>query len=650
MCGFAGLYGFVSQNIQVQESLLTRLSKAIIHRGPDDQRTFYDEQHELALVAARLGINDLSAAANMPFVRLDLGLALVYNGEIYNYKELKHELELLGYTFSSHGDTEVVLVAYKAWGAKAFEKFEGMFACVLYNFDTRQLLLVRDRVGVKPLYFTAQRGVIAFASELKAFDEIDWIKKDFSPIAWYHYLTFMSTPAPYTIFKDIYKLPAGYMMTVDNLGRMSFSEWYNPARDIDKAPLSEAAAIEHIDMLLRASVKKRMVADVPVGAFLSGGLDSSLITVLMSEHAAQIKTFTIGFEESTASNEFGWAQRVAAQCGAEYNQVLLNESAAFSYYPKMIKDLDEPLADPVCLPFYFVSKAAHHAGLKVVQVGEGADELFFGYAMYARYAHLHNSVFQKMNTIIPARLRQAVSLVAEEFYHNQPFKRELIASWRKGEALFWGGALAFGETQKQEMFGPRFEDDSIYDTVVDQIYPGLTQSFNSHTLIEYHLKKLHAFMPEADYGQKMLYLELKHRLPELLLMRADKMSMANSLEAREPFLDHHLLEYMMSVPVKLKYKNKETKYLLKKVAERYLPHDIVYRKKVGFGAPTAWWFAQGTLFPNYYQRLARDVAKRSPYFGFLHPIDITLNKNSSHRAVQNWTLQQLWAFTREYVP
>lgn len=643
MCGFAGLYRYVFHDAQVRDTQLERLHLSLKHRGPDAHGVLYDSEHQLALVARRLSINDLSPASDMPLIRKDLGLAIVYNGELYNFKQLRSELESLGYIFTSQGDTEVVLVAYKAWGRAALDKFEGMFAFVLYDFNTTKLLLVRDRIGVKPLYFAPIGGAVAFASEIKAFWALDLIKKELSPIAWYHYLTFMATPAPYTIFNGVYKLPAGHLMEVDQHGRMSFEEWYNPARNAGLTVTQEAEAIDMIDMLLNASVKKRMVADVPVGAFLSGGLDSSLITALMARHTTNLKTFTIGFEEQSITNEFPWARRVAELCGADYNEIKINESDAFDFYPKMVQGLDEPIADCVCLPFYFVSKAAHDAGLKVVQVGEGADELFFGYNTYARYAQFESKSVTK---VIPDPIKKVMRLFAHEWFHDQPFKREAVENWYAKRPLFWGGALAFGELQKREMINISDRDHEVYDPIIDQIYPGLKQTFDSHSLIDYHLSVLRKHNPNADFAQQMMYLELKHRLPELLLMRADKMSMATSLEAREPFLDHALVEYMMRVDISLKYKNKTTKYLLKKVAERYLPREIIYREKVGFGAPTAWWYAEGKHFPSYYHRLARAAESSAHSFGSINPINIMHNKNSSHRAVQNWTLQQLWAFSQ----
>jgi asparagine synthase (glutamine-hydrolysing) len=285
--------------------------------------------------------------------------------------------------------------------------------------------------------------------------------------------------------------------------------------------------------------------------------------------------------------------------------------------------------------------------MKVVQVGEGADELFFGYKTYADYATLHRRIWQPSQRFIPALVRKSMYHAARPLFEDQPLKADIMHNWAQNRALFWGGAIAFSEMQKQTYLQDIRRHVLDKDDVIDQIYPGFSQAFDSHSIVDYHLKKLRSIDPQADIVKQMMYLELKQRLPELLLMRADKMSMAASIEAREPFLDHHLVEFMMHVPGALKFKNQTTKYLLKKVAEQFLPKEIIYRQKVGFGAPLAEWFSKGQYFPRYFEQLSYDAHynQRAELATPLWQVSDGMNKNHAHRAVQNWVLQQLWAFT-----
>ena len=654
MCGIAGFYNLQRQQFTIDDALLVKLHQKIAHRGPDANGTWKLPEQGIAFAFRRLSIIDLSASADQPFTDNDGQLTIVFNGEIYNYQSLRSQLEKLGFTFRTRTDTEVIVTAYKAWGIACLERLDGMFAFALFDARDQSLHLVRDRLGVKPLYFSLQGGVLSFASEIKALWELPWLEKKISTLAWYHYLTFMVPPAPMTIFEGVYKLPAGFYAKVDGNRRTSFHEWYSP---LNAAPVasaqeleSEAFCIEKIRYLLDASVKKRLVADVSVGAFLSGGLDSSLNVALMARHAQRTQTFTIAFEGGVEHNELEWARKVATHFGTDHHELVISEREAFSYYHTMVTQLDEPLADVVCIPFYYVSQLAHRAGMKVVQVGEGADELFFGYPSYGHYAHIYNRLWKPSHLVLPAVVRKGLAQMARPLMSNQPLRSDLLRNWASdNRALFWGGALAFSEEQKRTYLGEVRRQRLEKDQVIDQIYPGLKQRFDSHSIIDYHLHQLKERDPHADIYKQMLYVELKQRLPELLLMRADKMAMAASLEAREPFLDYQLVEFMLQVPGHLKFKHNTTKYLLKKAAEGILPHDIIYRPKVGFGAPLVQWFEHGSYFPAYFEKLADDAmeSSRGDFTSLPWYVDAGMNKNDNHRAVQNWVLQQLWAFSQQ---
>jgi asparagine synthase (glutamine-hydrolysing) len=628
------------------------MQQRIVHRGPDAGGVWISQENQLGLTSRRLSIIDLSDAGNQPMYHQQYNIVICFNGEIYNFKQLKKELELLGHFFASSSDTEVIINAYKAWGHDCLHHLEGMFAFALFDLNNKTALIARDRIGVKPLYFSLQGGILSFASEIKALWVLPWLEKKISDLAWYHYLTFMVSPAPMTIFDGVYKLPAGFCMRIDENKRVSFKQWYSPLKGLStsekKEYESESFCLERIKDLLIASTHKRMVADVPVGAFLSGGLDSSLNVALMAHTNQNIKTFTVAFAGDLKNDERAAARRIAQQFNTDHHDIVISEKEAFDFYERMVYHLDEPLADCVCIPFYYVSELARQAGMKVVQVGEGADELFFGYPVYARYAALYNRFFKPSQALIPAFARAGLVKSAHPFVSHHPNRRELLGHWQSKQLPFWGGAVAFGEWQKRvirEFFVKRLPQQ---DYVISLIYPGMKQTFDSYSVIDYHMQQLKQVDPTADIGKQMLYIELKQRLPELLLMRADKMSMAASIEAREPYLDHHLVEFMMNVPWRLRFKHNQTKYLLKKVAESFLPHDVIYKKKIGFAAPTFSWLDTGMYFPAYFNNLAQGVGSfpsQAVMNGF-SAITKKQNKNELHRAVQNWVLQQMWAFTR----
>lgn len=645
MCGFAGLLNLSPNQIKMDRTLLEKMAQEIAHRGPDDGRTWACDEHQLGLAFRRLSIIDLSDAGMQPMFDKNKSVVACFNGEIYNYKELRAELESCGYQFYSTSDTETILYAYKEFGIDFVHKLVGMFAITIYDFKKHELYIIRDRIGVKPLYFTMQNQILAFSSEIKAFWQLPWMSKQTSTIAAYHYLTFMVTPAPYTIYKDVYKLPAGFYLKIDSNKKASFCEWYNPVKQISSSEkkdfASEQFCLENIKTLLLESTKKRLIADVPVGAFLSGGIDSSLNVALMSQLTNKLKTFTVAFSDGPESNELSWARMVARKFGTDHHEITISETEAFSFYEKMVHHLDEPLADCVCIPFYYVSKLARDNGIVVAQVGEGSDELFFGYEIYANYKKIYDKFWQPTQKFIPGFARSCIKNVFAPILKNNPTKFDLLQNWTHKNPLFWGGAIAFNEAHKQILL-PDLNTRIEFDPIVQQIYPGLRQEFNSLAIVDYHLSKLKELDPEADFCKQMLYLELKQRLPELLLMRADKMSMAQGLEAREPFLDHKLVEFMINVPGSLKFKKNTKKYLLKQICRGILPDSVIDRKKVGFAAPTFRWLNSGKMFPQYFKTLSQQPSN-SFLPGKVAQLEKLYKNNIYNFAVQKWVLQNLWA-------
>lgn len=648
MCGLAGFCRIEQTAATIDTELLQAMGQKIAHRGPDDQGVWIDKRYEVGFVNRRLAILDLSAAGHMPMHNHDGSLVITYNGEIYNYQALRAELTELGFMFNSQGDTEVILQGYAAWGEKILDKLDGIFAFAIFDKVKNELFFARDRIGVKPLYFSLQGGFLSFASEIKALWELPWMSQEISSQAMYHYLTFMVTPAPYTLYRGVYKLPAGYTIRVNAQRQIIYHEWYNFLKKIPTIAspntLDTYTCIETIKTLLFDATKKRMIADVPVGAFLSGGIDSSLNVALMAQFSKKIQTFTINFADGPEHDEFAWARVVAQRFDTDHHEITISERDAANFFESMIYQLDEPLADCVCIPFYFVSKFAHDFGIKTVQVGEGADELFFGYPVYAQHAKLNANLWKPSLRAIPSFLRAPLSKMIGMFFKKRPHYAELITNWADNRSHFWSGAVAFTEKQKAMILDSSLRTNKEEDPVIAQIYPGLKQEFDSYAIIDYHRGKLFEAFPNADFGQEILYLELKHRLPELLLMRADKMSMATSIEAREPYLDYRLVEFAFQIPFKTKYQHQTTKYLLKQVARGILPDIIINRQKQGFGAPTTRWYEQGNFFPRYYRKAVGNEFAGAQFFKNTKPnLEKTYHAARAQYAVQRWVLQSLWA-------
>lgn len=593
MCGLAGYINLSNKTKPISETLLQKMQKALEHRGPDGYGTWKSDKYQLGFAHRRLSIIDLSSSGAQPMSNRTQSITVIFNGEIYNYQELKKELETLGHTFVSRSDTEVLIHAYESWGIEFIHRLEGMFAIALFDAKQDELFLIRDRIGIKPLYFSMQSEYLSFASEIKALWELPWIKRKHSEIALYHYLTFMVTPAPYTIFDQIYKLPAGFYAHVHANKKITFHEWYNPLTQVSltckKNNHDEQFYIENIRNLLIESTKKRMISDVPFGAFLSGGIDSSLNVALMAQEIGKVKTFTVAFSDGPETNELKWARLIAKKFDTDHHEILISQADAEHFYTKMVYHLDEPLADCVCIPFYHVAKLAKDSGVTVVQVGEGSDELFFGYNLYAQYKKLH-SRFWSPACRLPSFAKKGSYAIAKKLFPNKTHIVDTLYKLSNQQHLFWGGAIAFDETAKRTYL-QKLPTNHV-DPIVQQIYPEMSQTPDSHNIVDYHLKRCMQLAPNASFMQQMAYLELKQRLPELLLMRADKMAMATGIEARVPFLDHKLVEFALQIPDHIKFKNGTTKYILKKACEGIIPHEVIYRKKVGFAAPIVRWLNQ----------------------------------------------------------
>lgn len=643
MCGFAGYKTL--RDTPIDHALLHTISELIAHRGPDDSGIWRSHDQKTALVARRLSIVDLSAAGAQPMLDDEQCVVIVFNGELYNYRTVRAELIAAGYSFRSDSDTEVLLIAYKQWGIACLKRFEGMFAGAIFDRESGSLYLFRDRMGIKPLYFSLQGETLSFASEIKALWKMPWITERISVRGLSHYLTYLATPAPMTLFEGIYKLPAGYYACYTASQDISFTQWYDPlAYDaIEEKDLSKQSfCVTTVRTLLDEAVVKRLMSDVPVGALLSGGLDSSLIVALMARHTTHLNTFTVAFD-GDPHEERSWARKVAKKFGTNHHELILTEQDAFSFFEKMVHHQDEPLGDSVCIPLYFISKQARDAGVKVLLSGEGSDELFCGYPMYVDYLSMYR-YWKLSQRFLPNVAKQGLYYAARPFYSEYPNRQDLIKSWADGRSLFWGGVRVFSELWKPDVLAAEAYEG--FDPIIEKIYPGFPQLQDSYAVADYYRSQFYKKHPKGDFFSAMTYIELKHRLPELILTRTDKMTMAASVEARVPFMDHKLVEFMLQVPMQFKYHHHETKYILKKAAEGLISNDIIYRKKVGFASPVTRWFKEGGLFTEHLRDQLRSPNRWSELLN-QSAIEALLKKNahsSVNYSYQLWALNNVMAF------
>jgi asparagine synthase (glutamine-hydrolysing) len=582
MCGICGVWEYGAAEGRVDSSLVERMRDTMAHRGPDDAGALVFDGGRGGFGHRRLSIVDLSPAGHQPMRGCaNREVWITFNGEIYNHAALRRGLEARGHLYRSRTDTETILHLYEERGLDFVRDVEGDYSIALWDGERERLVLARDRLGVKPLYYFQGGGRLLFASEIKAILAHPAVTPDVDEAALYHYLSFLTTPAPQTIFRGVRKLPAGHLLVCDRAGRVETTRYWDalPPADTSRAAAPEEEQRAEILRLLRESIGKRMMADVPFGVFLSGGVDSSANVALMSELTDRpVRTFTVGFSDHEELNELDEARFVARRFGADHHEVRIGEREMRDFLPELVFHQDEPIADPVCVPLYFVSKLARETGTVVVQVGEGADEIFSGYEKYVRYLRLQERFWRHAERL-PAPALRAASALARPVMERAGGGRTAVELMRRlgaGESLFWGAAVVYDEGLK-----PRVLSAAARARLI---------GLSSYEVVREIQRDLRRERPGADFLAQMTYLELKLRLPELLLMRVDKITMATSVEARVPFLDHHLVEYALGVSRALKVEGRSGKHVLKRALESVLPRDTLYRRKRGFGAPVAEWF------------------------------------------------------------
>jgi asparagine synthase (glutamine-hydrolysing) len=602
MCGIAGILE-INNSGKVTPEALTKMRDAMIHRGPDGEGAWISSEGNIGLAHRRLAIVDLSQKAAQPMSDGEARVWITFNGEIYNHASLRIELEQVGRQFKTdHSDTEVLVHGYLEWGIDGLlKRLEGMYGFAIWDCEYKKLVLARDRIGIKPLYFTKSGGHFLFASEIKAILTDPSIERDIDPQALNHFLSFMVAPAPLTMFKGIFKLPAAHLMEVSEDGKMSFRRYWDPVpgQGIDPTQTNGLSSSElenfytsGIRARLEQAIDKRMMSDVPFGVFLSGGIDSSANVALMSQMMDRpVDTFTVGFKDHKHLNELDHANCIAKDFKTNHHEVLIDESDMIGYLDDLVHHQDEPIADWVCIPLYFVSKLAKESGVTVVQVGEGSDEQFCGYDSYMSYLNLYHRFWNNyMST--PSGVRKLIGGGADFFSSltsSVDKVCETLSRAGKGQELFWSGANAFWNVHKQRLLQNHSGGSDLQELAEAGLDITGINECDSAGVISAFLDPFDEHHPGQDRLTRMAYSEFRLRLPELLLMRVDKIGMSTSIEARVPFLDHKLVEFTMDIPMEWKIKGGETKYLLKKALEDLLPDEILFRKKMGFAAPMTQW-------------------------------------------------------------
>ena len=625
MCGICGIVRF-ADGFDLDRELVERMRDTMVHRGPDDRGAWVSDDGRVAFGHRRLSIVDLSPAGRQPMSNEDGTVWITYNGEVYNHAELRRELEAKGHVYRSDTDTETIVHLYEEEGVEALRRLRGMFAIAIW--DARrggELLLVRDRIGIKPLYWSAQPGGIVFGSEIKSLLQHPAITPAMDRDAFADYLTFVSTPAPRTMFEGIHKLAPAEYLRVGPDGSVETRRWWSPlsrSRTDELAAASDEELQEELITLLRRSIERRMMADVPFGVLLSGGVDSSTNVALMDELMDRpVSTFSVAFADHERYNELGHARRIAERYGTDHHEVTIDESDLEGFLPDLIHHQDEPIADWVCVPLYYVAKLAKDSGTTVVQVGEGSDELFHGYSHYVDFAERGHGQVEGLRRLPRSLLRGALA-AASPLAHRSGrglAKIELLERAALERYPYWGAAIAWRGESRRLLVDGRLGDHDPED-VVGRIWD-----------------EAESELPGIDLKQRMSYIEVKQRLAELLLMRVDKMTMASSVEARVPFLDHDLVEFAFALPERAKVRDGEGKWLLKKAVEGLLPDDVIYRAKQGFGAPVAEWF-QGD-FGHRSQRAIRDSSLAE--LGLID-LDYVDRLWESHRSGRGHWSFQLW--------
>ncbi len=567
MCGICGFTGHIPNN----EKIVHKMAEVITHRGPDSEGFYIDDN--ISMGFRRLSIIDLEGGTQ-PIYNKDKSKVLTFNGEIYNYKELREELIGMGYEFYTQTDSETILHGYEAWGEKVLDRLRGMFGFAIYDLNDNSLFIARDFFGIKPMHYALVDGHLVYGSEIKSILEFPLYEKKFNTRTLDNYLSFQYALPPETFFEGIYCLLPGHYMRFKD-GKVTTTRYWEATFDPDET-LTEDEAVDKIEKVFEQSVDAHKISDVEVGCFLSSGVDSSYV----STYFADQKTFTVGFDFGEKYNEIDWAKGLSEKIGVDHHYKIISSEEFWGNIRKVQYHMDQPLADPSCIALYFVSKLASEY-VKVVLSGEGADELFGGYTIYNEINSLRG--YQKL----PLGLRKFLANIVRPLpkFKGRNF---LLRGAMSVEERFIGNAFMFNKEEKEKIL----KDGSI-----------------AHEPQEY-TKKYYDRAKNYDDITKMQYLDINTWMVGDILLKADRMSMANSLELRVPFLDKEVFKVARTIPYQLRVNKKNTKYAMRRAALRHMPEDWAKKKKLGFPVPTRVWLKDEKYYNIVKDAFNSDTAKK----------------------------------------
>ena len=573
MCGIAG---FIDFNKKIDNDTLKEMTDTLHHRGPDDSGYFFDTTSDanIGLGHRRLSILDLSSHGHQPMDFSDI--TIVYNGEVYNFGEIKKELEALGYSFESNSDTEVILKSYHKWGLECVHKFNGMFAFTIYDKKSQKIYILRDRSGIKPLFLYQKDDLILFASELKSFHKYRGFDKELNIDAIGEFLKYQYIPEPYSIFKHCSKLRAGHYLEIDLKSKKSSMHKYWDVIDSYNKPkldISEKEAIDKTEDLLLSAFNYRMVADVPVGVFLSGGYDSSIVTALIQSNMSdKLKTFTIGFENK-GFDEAPYARKVSDHLGCDHTEYYCTQKDALEIIPKLSYIYDEPFADSSAIPTILVSQIAKKS-VTVSLSADGGDEIFAGYDKYSQAMQTYGK-FSKLPKLATKGITSIMDLIDPKHIPLLNKTYNFATRYEKVKEMINANNSVEAMTYASVYLTPK----EVQKYMKKEISPLVT---NHHIIDELN--------SQNDDINQMLAIDYKTYMLDNILTKIDRATMSVSLEGREPLLDYRIIEFAAQLPSKYKYNEKSKKYILKEIAHKYLPKDLMDRPKMGFSVPIYDWF------------------------------------------------------------
>jgi len=640
MCGFTGFVtGKKFPGLKVD---LEQAASVLTHRGPDDSGIYFDKRAGVGLAHRRLSIIDLTDAGQQPMATEDGTIQIVYNGEVYNFREIRDTLIELGYRFSSATDTEVILKAYQQWGTECFNCFVGMFALAIWDRNKRTLILARDRLGIKPLYYHRNDLGLLFASELKALMAFDAVRLAVDSEAIPLFLHYQYIPAPRTIFQNTYKLMPGTYLVFNGESTITDTYWEIPnisSPDDSLTLANEQESLERLDGLLTQAVSDRLVSDVPLGALLSGGIDSSLVVALMQKiNTSPVKTFSIGFKE-LEYNEAPHAANIARHLGTDHTELYVTPRDALTIIPRLPDIYDEPFADSSAIPTFLVCQLAR-SRLTVALSGDGGDEQFAGYVRYWTTAAMSKSLKR-----LPMRLRGSLSSVLSAIPSSWIAKCYLPVR----EYLPHRFQIANFEDKWSKLIQQLHQMNPIdlyRMTICLWAENDLFKLIGKH-LPNSHYEKLFKRFNEGGVMSRLMRVDQHTYLPDAMLTKVDRASMAVSLEVRVPLIDHRVVEFTNTLPEHFKYRNGTGKYLLKQLLSRYVPSDLFERPKMGFGVPIDHWF-RGELKTLLLDYLSPATLKRE---GLFNPEFVTekINEHLSGQINHQYRLWSLliWQMWRE---